>query len=147
MPIKNYTTRISAGQTLQEIQKRLVAHGAKTFMIEYDQSRPSGLSFIVPTKHGDLPFRLPANVKQVKKVLEDQRVKSYIDLDMAARVAWRIIKDWVEAQLAIIEAELVTIEEVFLPYMIMPGEDKMTLYEAAVERGFYLKEGNVDGTY
>lgn len=134
MPIKNYTTRISAGQTLQEIQKKLVAHGAKTFMIEYALGEPSGLCFLVPTKKGELSFRLPANVKQVRKVLEDQRVKSYIDYDMAARVAWRIIKDWVDAQ-------LVTIEEVFLPYMLVPGEDKTTLYDAMVAKGFYLTEG------
>lgn len=138
MPIKNYTTRISAGQTIQEIQKNLVKHGARAIMIEYDKGDPSGLSFLVPTKHGDVPFRLPTNTLSVQKVLEEQRVKS--DKKMASNVAWRIMKDWIEAQMAIIEAELVTLEQVFLPYMQMPGENQ-TLYDAMVARGFYLEEG------
>jgi hypothetical protein len=36
--------------------------------------------------------------------------------EQAARIAWRIVKDWVEAQLAIIEAEMASRPEVFLPY-------------------------------
>lgn len=141
MPILNYTTKISAMQTINEIQKKLVSHGAKSFLMEYEAAEPSGLAFIITTKHGDIPFRLPANIKSVRKVLEQQRVRRFVDLEMASRVAWRILKDWIEAQLAIIEAELVTLEQVFLPYMLMPGGDKTTLYEVIVEKGFYLKEG------
>ena len=36
--------------------------------------------------------------------------------EQATRVAWRIVKDWLAAQLAMIEAGLVDLEEVFLPY-------------------------------
>ncbi len=41
----------------------------------------------------------------------------------AARVAWRIIKDWVAAQLAIVESGMVEIAEVFLPYQLV-ADDK-----------------------
>src|SRR5438552_18436509 len=37
----------------------------------------------------------------------------------AVRVEWRIVKDWVEAQLALIETRMVTAQQVFLPYAIM----------------------------
>ena len=45
----------------------------------------------------------------------------------AIRTSWRIVKDWVEAQLAIIETRMVKTEQVFLPYAIM--RDNKTLYE------------------
>ncbi len=60
--------------------------------------------------------------------------------EQAGRVAWRIIKDWVDAQMAIVETEMVTIEQVFLPYMLMK-DSGYTLYEAMVNKGFYLPEG------
>ena len=55
-----------------------------------------------------------------------------------ARVAWRILKDWVEAQMAIIEAEMASIEEVFLPYLLRGDH---TLYQEIENRGFLLLEG------
>ena len=48
-------------------------------------------------------------------VMAQQKVK---DTDgQAERTAWRNVRDWVLAQVAIIEAGMVQIEEVFLPYM------------------------------
>lgn len=141
MPIKNYTTKIPSIQTINEIQKKLVEYGATRFMIEYEKAEPSGLAFIIPTKDGDIPFQLPVKVRNFKQVLENQRVRSYVDWKMAARVAWRNAKDWVESQLSQVEADQVTIEQIFLPYMLMPGEENKTLYDALAEKGFYLAEG------
>ena len=45
----------------------------------------------------------------------------------ANRTAWRIIKEWILAQMALIETEMVTVEEVCLPYMLT---GKQTLYQA-----------------
>jgi len=112
---------------------------------------PESLSFIIPTVQGELPFRLPANVAKVEKILLDMRKTkpepwhSNYDIvmtrlhDQAVKVAWRIIRDWVAAQTAIIETEMVTIQEVFLPYLLTPSNK--TLYQAMSERGFYLSEG------
>jgi hypothetical protein len=38
----------------------------------------------------------------------------------ARRVAWRIVLHWLDAQLAMIQAGLVSLEQVFLPY----GQDQ-----------------------
>ena len=48
-------------------------------------------------------------------------------MEQANRTAWRIIKEWIPAQMALIETEMVTVEEVFLPYMLT---GKQTLYQA-----------------
>ncbi|KKK48060.1 hypothetical protein LCGC14_3148970, partial [marine sediment metagenome] len=76
MPIKNYTTTISAMKSIGEIQGILVAHGAKAIQIEYgDDREPCSLSFIIPTPQGGLSFRLPANIKAMEKVLLQQGAK------------------------------------------------------------------------
>lgn len=140
MPLKNYTTEISTMKSLGQIQGNLVAHGAGAILINYDQGgEPESLSFIIQTKQGEISFRLPANVAAIQKLLEQQRAKGYSKPGQAARVAWRILKDWVDAQLAIIETEMVTLEQVFLPYMLIKGNQ--TLYDSMVDRGFYLTEG------
>ena len=46
-------------------------------------------------------------------------------------MAWRIIKDWIEAQLAIVEAEMVEMAEVFLPYAVT--KSNKTLYQDVIE--------------
>jgi hypothetical protein len=38
--------------------------------------------------------------------------------DQALRVAWRITKSWIEAQVAFIETMMVTTAQVFLPYAV-----------------------------
>ena len=45
----------------------------------------------------------------------------------ATRVAWRILKDWIEAQLALLDTGMVELEEIFLPYMLQGDQ---TLYQA-----------------
>jgi hypothetical protein len=57
-------------------------------------------------------------------------------LEQALRVSWRILKDWVEAQIAIVETKMVQIEQVFLPYAIMP--DGRMLYERVRDAQFRL---------
>ena len=147
MGLLNYTTRIPAAQTALEVQGILARHGAKAVMIQYaDDGSAEALSFQI--KHGDgaLGFRLPIEPNAVLKVLGEQydsgKLRSHQprpNREQAVKVAWRILKDWVEAQMAILETQMVTMEQIFLPYMLT-GENK-TLYEVMVDRGFYLPEG------
>lgn len=127
MPILNYTTKVDVYTTIGIIQSCLVKHGAKKILQEYDEeNRLVSLSFIVNTQAGPRTIRLPANVDAVHNVLHKQKVKC--DRAQAERVAWRIIKDWVEAQMAILESEMVQLDEIFLPYMI--NDRGQTLFEA-----------------
>lgn len=116
MPLLDYTTKIDIFTTLGQIQGMLVKHGAKKILQEYDDNgRITAVSFQINTPQGLQAIKLPANVEAVQKVLTKQRVKC--DKEQAERVAWRIVKDWVESQMAILESEMVTIDEIFLPYM------------------------------
>lgn len=127
MPLLNYTTKVNVYTTLGEIQSQLVKHGAKKIMQDYDDNgHISALTFQIDTPAGLRAIRLPANVDAVRKVLAKQKVKC--DREQAERVAWRIVKDWVEAQMAILESEMVQIDEIFLPYMI--NNSGQTLFQA-----------------
>jgi hypothetical protein len=139
-PIANYTTTVTALKSIGEIQGMLVAHGAKHILMDYEGEDPVGLAFIVNTPYGDTPFRLPANIDRVWMVLNKQRVRKQVSKELAARVAWRILKDWVRAQMAILETEMVTIDQVFLPYMQV-GKDGKILYDVMVDRHLQLPEG------
>lgn len=117
MPLMNYTTKVDVYTTLGAIQGQLVKHGAKKIMQDYDDAgHITALSFLIETPDGPRGIRLPANVDAVWAVLTRQKVKC--DREQAERVAWRIVKDWVEAQMAILESEMVQMDEIFLPYML-----------------------------
>ena len=127
MPLLNYTTKVDIYTTLGQIQGQLVKHGAKKILQDYDDAgRITALSFMIDTPLGPRGIRLPANVDAVHKVLTKQKVKC--DREQAERVEWRIVKDWVEAQMAILESEMVQMEEIFLPYMV--SASGQTLFEA-----------------
>ena len=131
MAIKNYTTTINANKTIGEIQELLSKHGANAIMTEYNNGEVIGLSFKIMTPRGEMGVRLPANTDRVLQVLRNQRKKNNQvkdTMEQATKTAWRIIKDWIDAQMAILETEMVEMEEIFLPYMI--NNDGQTLYQA-----------------
>jgi len=132
MAILNYTTTIPVEKTISEIEKMLSQSGATKILKEYDtQGNTTSMSFKIMTEKGELPFKLPMKSEAVLQVLKDQsgtyknttygqkRIvpKSKANKEQADRVGWRIIKDWLEAQLALFFLQMVKIEEIFLPYM------------------------------
>jgi len=141
MALLNYTTEIQAIKTIGQITGILVAHGAREIFTAYDDNgHVEALSFNVWRGQQVIPFRLPVDAKSTLRVLERQKVpKRYMNYAHAVRVAWRIIKDWVEAQMALLETEMASLEQIFLPYMIV--HDDQTLYEVMAERQFLLPVG------
>lgn len=135
MPILNYTTTVPAEKSVGEIQKKLAAAGAQAIMQEYQDGIISHIAFRISTEHGLISFRLPANIELIKKILERQRniPKRFTTSEHAARVAWRILKDWIEAQLAIIETGMASLSQVFLPYA--QTDSGKTIYECFEKRG------------
>ncbi len=146
MPLLNYTTTIEANKTVAEIQRILSSHGATSILIDYGKDGSvEALAFKVLTPQGEVAIRLPINPDAVLKVLAQQNrlgkvPRSYITRAQATRVAWRIVKDWVSAQMAILETEMVRMEEIFLPYVIT--QSGRTLYEAMIDRHFLAESGD-----
>lgn len=137
MPILNYTTKIDTFQTVGEIQGILAKHGARKMMIEYDgKGEPETIAFEILTPYGSRGIKLPSNWSAVFAVLKKQKVKC--DEEQAKRTAWRIVKDWVASQMAILEAEMVSMDEIFLPYMV--DKSGRTLYENYLDNQILLEE-------
>lgn len=141
MPILNYTTAIDADKSIAEIQKMLAKAGASAIMSEYDDTgNIKALSFRLKMNNDFISFTLPTDPRPVLTILGLQRAearrsgkrfRTNVDEDQARRVAWRITKDWVEAQLAIIETRMVTTAQVFLPYAVTSTGESMYEHIAA----------------
>ena len=129
MPILNYTTKIDSIKTISEIQQLLVKHGATKITTDYENGIPVGVTFCLTINTRMVAFALPCNYDGVLNAMKRGRVpRGLCTKEQALRVSWRIIKDWVQAQMAIVEANLVDMAEVFLPYAITV--DGVTMYKA-----------------
>lgn len=142
MAILNYTTTVDAFKTVSEIEYILMKHNAKSIMKNYDGESITGLSFLIDTGMQQIPVRLPAKVDECLEVLkkekrENPRKQIRDTRQQAERVAWRILKDWVEAQMALLDIEMVRFEEIFLPYI--ETNTGQTVYERLEERQFLLE--------
>ena len=138
MPLLNYTTKVDVYETIGTIEGKLAKIGARKILKEYnDDGDIIALSFMVNSPVGSQAIKLPVNVDAVHQVLVRQKVKA--DREQAARVAWRILKDWIEAQLAILETEMVAMDEIFLPYMLMDG--RRTVYQVYVDNQLRISDG------
>ena len=138
----NYTTGVATEKTLGEINHLLATHGARRIIADYDKAgNPEAIMFSIETPYGVQDFRLPANVEGVSRALvrgyEQRRVeRRFTGREQATRVAWRIVKDWLEAQVAIIEAGMMTMDQAMLPHLLAPGG--RTFYSASVENRLQL---------
>jgi len=134
--ILNYTTRIEATKTAGEIQQLLLKINATAFMTEYDGQKLKSLSFRVNTPHGTMSFQLPAKIDGVYKILKNNRkiAAKYRTDEQAVRIAWRILKSWIEAQVALIQLEIVDVTEAFLQYS--QDQHGVTLYDKLKETKF-----------
>jgi len=129
MPILNYTTTIDVSKTMIELQKYLTRRGVTSISTLFDDGVPAGLGFTMKTDYGFRNFELPVRTAGVLRAMTADRAvpRSKVTAEQAARVAWRIAKNWLEAQAALIDAELATLDEVMLPYML--GPSGQTVYE------------------
>lgn len=146
MPILNYTTQIDAHRTVGEIQAMLAKAGAKAVSVEYGDGVPAAVMFAIDIAGFPTRFRLPSRWEGVAKRLEADRdvPRRLRTEEQARRVAWRIVKDWVEAQLAIIDAGVAELAEVFLPYAVNPQTGRTLYQQFEAGSGFLLTKGKND---
>jgi len=114
------------------------------------------ISFQIPSANGSLTVRLPANKQTALDALwldyadgaklnaKGDAIEEYgnrkklrrIDFaQQAERTAWKIVQDWVEVQMSMIQLKQADTIQVFLPYIY---NGKKTFYQS-------LKEANYRG--
>jgi len=141
--LKNYTSSVSARSSISHIENKLSVYGASSISKWFDsEHRTAGLCFVLVTNGIAMTYKVPANVLKVEKRFLANRSrppKTKVDKDrvrdQAERTAWKIMSDWVDIQLSLIDVDQVEASEVFLPY-IFDGES--TYYE-------YLKKNKFKG--
>jgi hypothetical protein len=132
----NYTTTIDPDKSAIECIGRLAAHGAEAIGITYDHGLPTGVHFQIGTPWGQRSYSLPVNMDGTHKALQRAANRGripprYATLEQARRVSWRVLKDWLEAQLALIEAGVAEMSQVMLPYMQV--EQGVTVWDRYLE--------------
>jgi hypothetical protein len=111
-------------------------------LYKYEQGtgRIEALQFPLRVKEKDVTFSLPVHWQRFQRVLQLQNVPRSKNEDYVYRVAWRNIRDWVMAQLALYETEIVEMPQVFLPFAT--DAKGQTLYEKVAESKFLLESGS-----
>lgn len=141
--ILNYTTEVPAQKTVAEIIGMLSRKGAASITQDFfEDGRVKAVSFLLTV--GGLPIRflLPANTEGVAGVLAKEKPYTYRSpgsrdqyamkqRQQAERIAWRILKDWIEAQMALIESGQAEAAQVFMPYA--QHGNGQTMYQLWVE--------------
>lgn len=139
MNLKNYTSDVPVSRTISRIEEHLAAAGATGIMKDYKDGKPVALAFRVNLPSGrPMSIRLPANsdgvfsaiMKDVKRARHgtEQRIR-----EQAGKTAWKLMQDWVEVQLSLIQMQQADFVQVFLPYV---WDGKQTFYEQLKAKNF-----------
>jgi hypothetical protein len=154
--LKNYTSNVPMSQTIYRIEQVLIKCGVSGVMKEYG---PAGdvlaISFKIDLENGKpWMIRLPANTKKATDALwlhyangdsltsDGQKLsydcgkkkKTRADfVEQGQRTAWKIVQDWVEVQMSMIQMQQADFREVFLPYV---WDGKRSYFQALQESGF-----------
>ena len=140
MNLKNYTSNVSAQNSINKIEKLLVGAGATNITKSYIDGKVVSMTFLIDINGNTIPFKLPAKVETVEKVLKKEvkrpRKDTFSKIAIQAeKTAWKIMSDWVEIQISIISLEQAEFIEVFLPYTYFPETNK-TFFESIKEKGY-----------
>ena len=158
MFLKNYTSNVPVSETIHNIEKVLIKCGVSGIEKQYGPAMEviAVVFHIQPDpKSQRFTIRLPVNKERaqdalwldyvdgdpVEKMKGDERVggwsprkkKKRSDFaQQAERTAWKIIQDWVEVQMSMIQTRQADFVEVFMPYLF---DGKQTIYQRAIAAG------------
>lgn len=155
MFLKNYTSNVPVSRTVYRIEQVLIRCGASGIMKEYAGTKGEivAISFQIETATGKMTIRLPADKNKALEALwldyvgdhelaadgksltwrSNKRKRRSDFAEQADRTAWKIIQDWVEVQMSMIQLKQADTVQVFLPYVY---DGKRTFYERLVESRF-----------
>lgn len=141
--MRNYTSQVPAIKSIMEIQKFLAEKGACELQIIYNPDTTiKAINFKMIIDQRVLYFCLPVNVEACYKAMIKgvKRVNADVEkrlLKQAERTAWKLMHEWVQIQMALIEMEQATMVQIFLAYAYNPASGQ-TLYQKLQEGNFKL---------
>lgn len=157
MNLKNYTSDVPAPKTIARIQQILISYGVRSIEMEYGPNQDIvALTFRIqfdPAKP-PLPIRMPAKVREAQDALwldyvdgatlskdgnkiDDWNCRKHKQrkdfLEQGERTAWKLMQDWIEVQLSLIQLRQVDVAQVFLSYV---WDGKQSFYDRLKGGGF-----------
>lgn len=121
MGIAFYTSDVAVPKTAGEIQALLARRGVTRIATLYgDDGEPNGLGFTLRTDYGIRDFEMPVRIDGVFAALSSDASlpKKHQTREQAQRTAWRIAHALLVAQVALIDAELASLDELMMPFMV-----------------------------
>lgn len=140
MFLKNYTSEVPSGTTIQRIVGILVKIGVAQIAMDYGlNGEIVGLTFAAHIEGRIVPIKLPVDVGACQEALwrdyvGSDRAYKTSDLkdelvsngnkrkrrsqfrDQAERTAWKLMQDWIEVQISMVQLKQADVLQVFLPY-------------------------------
>ncbi len=139
MKLKNYTSNVPESRTIARIEECLAEAGASGISKDFAEGRLTALTFRVSLPSGrPMSIRLPANsdgvfTAMMKEVKRPRASTAGKIREQASRTAWKLMQDWVEVQLSLIQMQQADFVQVFLPYV---WDGKSTFYEQLKAKNF-----------
>lgn len=142
MKLTNYTSGVPVSKTISRVEEMLAQAGACNIIKEYKAGMIDAFCFGIklPPENRQILIRLPANVDAVYECLKEsikKPRKGTLDKlrEQAERTAWKIVQDWVEVQISLIQMQKIDFLQVFLSF-VWNGET--TFYHALQKQDFKL---------
>jgi hypothetical protein len=140
--MKNYTSTVPAERSIAKIEAVLAKHGADEIVKTCRGGKVAAIAFRItePETLTSFAVALPANVPAIHSVLLGKtcgflsKTATSRILAQAERTAWKLMLDWIEVQMSLIEMRQAELLQVFLPYVIDGG--KRSFYELLRGSGF-----------
>jgi hypothetical protein len=156
MFLKNYTSNVPVSDTIHRIEKVLIKCQVSGITKEYGpEGKIIALHFHVPIAEGKtLTIRMPADEKAALDALwldyadgdqhdgfkitgypaRSYKKKTKADFkEQAERTAWKLVQDWIEVQMSMIQMKQAETLQVFLPYV---WDGQATFYQRLKNNGF-----------
>lgn len=155
MFLKNYTSDVAPHITINRIEQVLIRCGVMGITKQYvgTNGEIAAITFQLETPRGSTAVRLPADKARALDALwadytegctltekgdtvDWPRSKKKRKLDFAEqaeRTAWKLVQDWVEVQMSMIQMKQADTLQVFMAYVY---DGRRTYYEALRESGF-----------
>src|SRR5580765_1128290 len=152
MFLKNYASAVAVHITIGRIEQLLLRCGVTGIMKEYGiDGKISAITFRLESGNRKDFIRLPANAAAAQDalyrdymgddLLPDGKVKyssrkrreKKSFAEQAERTAWKIVQDWAEVQMSMVQMGQADPLEVFLPYLY---DGRRTYYQAMKEANF-----------
>jgi len=120
--IKNYSTNISASKSIQEIIDFLIDINAQSInQIVNKDKQIESITFSIIHNDQTVFYNLKAKPEGAYQYLISERKRFNKDVEkklteQSYKVAWRILRDWVYAQCALIKLEQASPLQVFLSF-------------------------------